>query len=112
MRMSFDKESFKEAAVESHVRFNNARHQIGSTNSIALEDRDPESERNEGDIIPSDPIALRRVGSTSSLNIQETRRSGIDFNNPPSNPEWDVEVYGGPRRSQRRSEDADFLDLS
>ena len=118
MRMSFDdKESFKEAAVESHVRFNNARHQIGSTNSIALEDRDPESERNEGDIIPSDPITLRRVKITSSLCIQETRRSGIVFNNPgpPSNPEFTdtqasangvVEVYGGPR-SQGRSEDAE-----
>ena len=120
MRMSFDKESFKEAAVESHVRFNNARHQIGSTNSIALEDRDPESERNEGDIIPSDPITLRRVKITSSLGIQETRRSGIVFNNPgpPSNPEFTdtqasangvdrvVEVYGGPR-SQGRSEDAE-----
>ena len=102
MKMSFDdNESFKE--VFESLRFNNARQQIGSCNSMAL----------EGDIIPSDPIALRRVGSTSSLNIQETRRSGIDFNNPPSNPEWDVEeVYGGPRRSQRRSEDADFLDLS
>ena len=100
MRMSFDdNESFKEA-VES-LRFDNGRQRMGSSNSIALEDS--ESERNEGYIIPSDPIALRRVGSTSSLNIQETRRNGIDFNNPPSNPEWDVEeVYGGPRRSERR----------
>ena len=108
--MSFDdEESFKEA-VES-LRFNNERQQMGSCNGMALEGS--ESERTEGDIIPSDPIALRRVGSTSSLNIQETRRNGIDFNNPPSNPEWDVEeVYGGPRRSQRRSEGADFLDLS
>ena len=73
MRMSFDdEESFKEA-VES-LRFNNARQQIGSSNSMAL----------EGDIIPSDPITLRRVGSTS-LNIQEARRSDIVFNNPSRN---------------------------
>ena len=117
MRMSFnDKESFKEA-VESHLRFNNARQQIGSSNSIGLEYS--EFERNRGDIIPSDPITLRRVGSTSSLShgIQETRRSGIVFNNPgpPSNPEFTdssangvvEEVYGGPRRSQGRSEDAE-----
>ena len=99
MRMSFnDKESFKEAAVESRVRFNNARQQIGSSNGMALEDS--ESERNKGDIILSDPMTLRRVESTSSLSIQEARRSGIVFNNPPSYPEWDVEeVYGGPRRS-------------
>ena len=80
MKMSFDdKESFKEA-VES-LRFNNARQQMGS-NSMAL---DSGSERNEGhgDIIPSDPITLRRVGSISSLNIQEARRSGIAINIPP-----------------------------
>ena len=83
MRMSFnDKESFKEA-VESHLRFNNARQQIGSSNSIALEYS--ESERNRGDIIPSDPIILRRGRSTSSLSIQETRRSGIVFNNHSRN---------------------------
>ena len=119
MRMSFDdKESFKEA-VESQVRFDNVRQQIGSSNSMALE----YSERNEGDIIPSDPIIPHRVGSTSSLShgVQETRRSGIVFNNPgpsgPSNPEFTdsdtlangvvEEVYGGPRRSQGRSEDAE-----
>ena len=86
MKMSFDdKESFKEA-VES-LRFNNAPQQMGS-NSMALEPEDSESERNEGDIIPSEPITLRRVGSISSLSIQETRRSGIAFNNPPSNPEF------------------------
>ena len=80
--MSFDdEESFKEA-VES-LRFNNARQQIGSSNSMALEGS--ESERDVGDIIPSDPITLRRVGSTSSLNIQEARRSGIVFNNPSRN---------------------------
>ena len=83
MRMSFDdEESFKEA-VES-LRFNNERQQMGSSsNSMALEGS--ESERNEGNIIPSDPIILRRVGSTSSLNIQEARRSDIVFNNPSRN---------------------------
>ena len=61
MRMSFDdKESFKEA-VESHLRFDNARQQIGSSNGLALEDS--ESERNKGDIIPSDPITLRLARS-------------------------------------------------
>ena len=106
MRMSFDdKESFKEA-VESHLRFDNERQQIGSSNGMALEDS--ESERNKGDIIPSDPITLRRVGSASSLSIQETRRSGIVFNNPPRNPELNVEeVYGGPRSSQGRCKDAE-----
>ena len=96
MRLSFDdEESFKEA-VES-LRFNTSDpnhdtgQQIGSSNSMPLED----SERNEdGDnIAPSDPIPLqvRRVGSSSSLSIQETRRSvdiPINFNSPPSNPEF------------------------
>ena len=82
MRFSFDdEESFKEA-VES-LRFNNARQQMGSSNSIALEGS--EFDRDEGDIIASDPITLRRVGSTSSLNIQEARRSGIVFNNHSRN---------------------------
>ena len=84
MRLSFDDEgSFKEA-IES-LRFNrsdpNARQQIGSSNSMPLED----FERN------SDPIPLWRVGSSSSLSIQETRRSAdipVSFNNPPSNPEF------------------------
>ena len=85
-----DEESFKEV-VES-LRFNDAHQQMGSSsNSMVLEGS--ESERNGGDIIPNDPITLRRVpvGSTSSLSIQETQRSGIVFNNPPRNPEWDVE---------------------
>ena len=96
MRLSFDdEESFKEA-VES-LRFNTSDpnhdtgQQIGSSNSMPLED----SERNEdGDnIAPSDPIPLqvRRVGSSSSLSIQETRRSvdiPVSFNSPPSNPEF------------------------
>ena len=76
MSLSFnDEESFKEA-VES-LRFNssdpNTRQQMGSSNSMPLED----SERNEDrdNIAPSDPIPLRRVGSSSSLSIQEIRRS-------------------------------------
>ena len=73
MRLSFDDEgSFKEA-VES-LRFNssdpNTCQQTGS-NSLPLE----ESERNEDNIAPSDPIPLRRVGRSSSLSIQEIRRS-------------------------------------
>ena len=66
MKLSFDdEESFKEA-VES-LRFENPssdpnarRQQLGSSNSMPLED----SERNEDNIIPSDPITLRRVGSS------------------------------------------------
>ena len=89
MKMSFDnEESFKEV-VES-LRFNssdpNTRQQLGSSNSMPLE-------RNEDreNITPSDPITLRRVGSKSSLSIQEIGRSGdvqVFFNNPPSNPEF------------------------
>ena len=74
--MSFDdEESFKEA-VES-LRFNNstsdpnAQQQMGNSNSVPLED----SEWSEDNTIPSDLITLRRVGSSSSLSIQETRRS-------------------------------------
>ena len=93
MKLSFeDEESFKEA-IES-LRFNNpssdpnARRQIGS-NSMSLEDSQPDSEGSEDNIIPSDdPITLRRVGSTDTLSIQETRRSGFVFNNPPRNPEF------------------------
>ena len=76
MKLSFDdEESFKEA-VES-LRFNNpasdpnAQQQMGSSNSVPLED----SEWSEENTIPSDLITLRRVGSNSSLSIQETRRS-------------------------------------
>ena len=91
MRLSFDdEESFKEA-IES-LRFNsdpNTRQQMGSNNSMPVED----SERNEDhdNIAPSDPIPLRRVGSGSSLSIQEVRRSvdiPFSFNSPPSNPEF------------------------
>ena len=87
MKLSFnDEESFKEA-VES-LRFNssdpNTRQQMGSNNSMPVED----SERNEVNIVPSDPIPLRRVGSSSSLSIQEIRRSADILNSPPSNPEF------------------------
>ena len=77
--MSFDdEESFKEVVGSLH--FNNpssdtnVQQQMGSSISIPLED----TERNdsEGNIIPSDPITLRRVGSSSSLGIKEIRRSG------------------------------------
>ena len=90
MKMSFDdEESFKEA-VES-FRFNssdpNTRQQMGSSNSVPLQD----SERNEDNIIPSGPITVRRVGSSSSLSIREIRRSvdiQVSFDNPPSNLEF------------------------
>ena len=76
MRLSFDdEESFKEA-VES-LRFNNSdpntRQQMGSNNSMPLEDTGRNEDRD--DIAPSDPIPLRRVGSSRSLSIQEIRRS-------------------------------------
>ena len=89
MRLSFDdEESFKEA-IES-LCFNNpssdpnTQQQMGSNNtSMALEN----AERNEDNNTPSDPITtLRRVGSGSSLSIQEIRRSGdiqVSFDNPP-----------------------------
>ena len=87
MRLSFDnEESFKEV-VES-LRFNNhsdIRQQFGSSNSMPLED----SETNEDNITLSDPItALRRVGSSSSLSIRETRRSGDFQVSFESNPEF------------------------
>jgi len=98
--MSFDDEESFKGAVES-LRFNssdpNARQQMGSSDSMALED----SERNEDDITPSDPItSLRRVGSNSSLSIQESRRSGnvqVSFDNPPlaSNPELEPTSVNG-----------------
>ena len=78
MRMSFDdEESFKEAVGSLH--FNNpssdtnAEQRMGSS-SMPLED----TERNDsdGNIIPSDPITLWRVGSSNSLSIKEIRRSG------------------------------------
>ena len=77
MRLSFDDEGSFQEAIES-LRFNtsdpNTRQQMASDNNMPLED----TERNEArdNIAPSDPIPLRRVGSSSSLSIQETRRSG------------------------------------
>ena len=94
MRLSFDdEESFKEA-IES-LRFNNSgpntHQQMGSNNSMPLEASERDEDRD--DIAPSDPIplALRRVGSSSSLSIQDTRRSAdipVSFNSPPSNTEF------------------------
>ena len=93
MRLSFnDEDSFKEA-IES-LRFNNSdpntRQEIGRSNSMPLEDSEKNEDRDN--IAPSDsiPLQVRRVGSSSSsLNIQETRRTvdiPINFNSPPSNP--------------------------
>ena len=101
MRLSFDdEESFKEA-IES-LCFNNpssdpnTQQQMGSNNtSMALEN----AERNEDNNTPSDPITtLRRVGSGSSLSIQEIRRSAdiqVSFDNPPlaSNPELESRTW-------------------
>ena len=96
MRLSFeDKETFKEA-VES-LRFNNpssdpnAQHQMGSRNSMPLEDFEKNEDTN---IIPSDPITLQRVGSSSSLSIKEIRRSGdieVSFDNFPSTGNLELE---------------------
>ena len=78
MRLSFDDEGSFQEAVES-LRFNsndpNTRQHIGSTssNGMPLEDTGRNEDRNE--IAPRDPIPLRRVGSSSSLSIQEIRRS-------------------------------------
>ena len=92
MRLSFDDEGSFQEAIES-LRFNssdpNTCQQMGSNNSMPLED----TERNEDrdDIAPSDPIPLRRVGSSRSLSIQEVRRSvdiPVSFNYPQSNPEF------------------------
>ena len=92
MRLSFDdEESFKEAVESLHFNSGdpNARQQMGSSNSVSLQD----SERDEDNIIPTDPITVRRVGSSSSLSIREIRRSGdiqASFDNPPleSKPEF------------------------
>ena len=74
MKLSFDdEESFKETV--ENMRFSNppsdpnAHQQIGSISSMPLEN----SERNEENIIPSDPISLRRVplGCSGSLSVQE-----------------------------------------
>ena len=93
MRLSFDDEGSFQEAIES-LRFNssdpNTRQQMGSNISMPLEDRD--------DIAPSDPIPLRRVGSSRSLSILEVRRSAdipFSFNSLPSNPEFiGTSAYG------------------
>ena len=91
MRMSFDDEESFQEAVES-LRFNNSdpntRQQLGSSNSMPLASEDTERNEDRDDIAPSDPIPIRRVGSSSSLSIREIRRSGdiqVSFHNPPSN---------------------------
>ena len=94
MRLSFDDEkSFKEA-IES-LRFNSsdpsARQQTGSSNSMPIEDTERNDAADRDDIAPSDPITLRRVGSSSNLSIQEIRRCAdipVNFNNPPSDTEF------------------------
>ena len=94
MRLSFDDEgSFKEA-IDS-LRFNssapNTRQQMGSSNSMPLEDTERNDAADRDDIAPRDSIPLRRVGSRSSLSIHEVRRSAdipVKFNSPSSNPEF------------------------
>ena len=80
MRLSFDDEgSFKEA-IDS-LRFNSSapstRQQMGSSNSMPFEDTERNDAGDRDDIAPTDPIPLRRVGSSSSLSIQEVRRSVV-----------------------------------
>ena len=116
MRLSFDdEESFKEAI--ENLCFNNPssdpniQQQMGSNNtSMALE----KTERNEDNNTPSDPITtLRRVGSGSSLSIQEIRRSA-DIQVSFDNPHWQaipnlnslIERY---RREIKILRDIDFL---
>ena len=92
MRLSFeDEESFKEA-VET-LRFNNpasdpdAHQRMGSSGSMPLQD----SERNEDNIIPSDPNTPWQVGSSSSILPQERSRD-IFFNNPCWNEDFVCEL--------------------
>ena len=113
MRLSFNDEGSFQEAIES-LRFNNSdpntRQQMGSNNSMPFEDTERNDVGVRDDIAPSDPIPLRRVGSSSSLSIQEVRRSAdipFSFNSPPSNPEfigtsskWDVELLPLKERSQ------------
>ena len=94
MRSSFDDEESFQEAIES-LRFNssdpNTRQQMGSNNSMPLEDTERNDAADRDDISPSDPIPLRRVGSSRSLSIQEVRRSvdiPFSFSSPPSNPEF------------------------
>ena len=113
MRLSFDDEGSFQEAIES-LRFNssdpNTRQQMGSNNSMPLEDAERNDAADRDDIAPSDPIPLQRVGSRSSLSIQEVRRSAdipVKFNSPLSNTEfigtsskWDVELLPLEERSQ------------
>ena len=115
MKLSFDDEGSFQEAVES-LRFNNSdpntQQQIGSSNSMPLEDTERNDAADRDDIAPTDPIPLRRVGSSSSLSIQEVRRSAdiplaVKFNSLPSNPEfigtsskWDVELLPLEERSK------------
>ena len=94
MKLSFDDEETFKGAIES-LRFNNSdpntRQQMGSSNSMQLEDSD--SEWNEDNNIPGSPTTLqvRRVGSSNSLSVQEARTSGdvqVSLNKPPTNPEF------------------------
>ena len=94
MRLSFDDEESFQEAIES-LRFNssdpNTHQQMGSNNSMPLEDTERYDAADRDDISPSDPIPLRRVGSSRSLSIQEVRRSvdiPVSFNYPQSNPEF------------------------
>ena len=94
MRLSFDDEGSFQEAIES-LRFNtndpNTRQQMGSGNSMSLEDTGRNEDRDDIASLASDPIPLWRVGSSSSLSIQEIRRSvdiPINFDSPPSNSEF------------------------
>ena len=94
MRLSFNDEGSFQEAIESH-RFNssdpNTRQQMGSNNSMPLEDTERNDAADRDDIASSDPIPLQRVGSSSSLSIQEVRRSAdipVSFDNPQSNTEF------------------------
>ena len=111
MRLFFnDEESFKEA-VESLRFINlpsdpNASQQFGSRSMMPLQ----EYESNGDNITPSDPITFRRVESSRTSSIQETRRSGdqVCFDNRPSNPAELLTLWHRLlmrcRRSVRRSQ--------
>ena len=97
MELSFDDQETFKGAIES-LRFNNSdpntRQQMGSSNSMQLEDSD--SEWNKDNNIPGSPTTLqiRRVGSSGSLIVQETRTSGesgdiqVSFIKPSTSPEF------------------------
>ena len=81
MKLSFDdEESFKEAVESLHLNnpssnpnADQQQLEIRSSTSMPLED----SERNEDNTTPSDPITVRRVPvESSSSSIREIRRSG------------------------------------